>query len=56
MSVPEENRRKTGKGGRRGKTAPAAGGDIEQKQPRRGRRDEDAARAAPWAKRFRTPT
>ncbi|MBZ2406810.1 hypothetical protein ACFW42_13690 [Streptomyces albidoflavus] len=35
MSVPEENRRKTGK------TDPATGGDIEQKQPRRGRRDEE---------------
>ncbi|MEU2892745.1 hypothetical protein [Streptomyces albidoflavus] len=38
MSVPEENRRKTGK---TGKTAPATGGNIEQKQPRRGRHDEE---------------
>ncbi|MFF8569248.1 hypothetical protein ACWEJQ_10130 [Streptomyces albidoflavus] len=35
MSVPEENRPKTGK------TAPATGGNIGQKQPRRGRRDEE---------------
>ncbi|MER7653935.1 hypothetical protein [Streptomyces albidoflavus] len=34
MSVPEENRRKTGR------TAPATGGNIERKQPRRGRHDE----------------
>ncbi|MGW9524773.1 hypothetical protein ACWGSE_22125 [Streptomyces diastaticus] len=38
MSVPEENRRKTGK------TDPAAEGGIEQKQPQRRRRADERGR------------